>query len=251
MADRTDSLNGWIWADGAGDPPAVPVTGVTYASSSLVQATVEEGWPYSEVVNSANFNEIMRRATSIISLLETYGIIPWSALTTYPVGAVVTGSDGLIYKALLISTSASPKDPIANPTYWRPEFVPATSSLQGLVELATNTETQTGTDTERAITPAGLASFAQLLSAAGYKDLPGGFIIQWGTIPSTAANTLVTVTLSKAFPTAGIIAISCAVSSTTSSAVAMNFNGFLSTSQIRFHNSSAQPAPGVYIALGY
>lgn len=36
--------------------------------------------------------------------------------------------------------------------------VPATTSVQGIVELATNTETATGTDAVRAVTPAGLAS---------------------------------------------------------------------------------------------
>ena len=43
----------------------------------------------------------------------------------------------------------------------------ATSSGAGIVELADNTETQVGTDTTRAVTPAGLASAAALLVPTG------------------------------------------------------------------------------------
>ena len=43
----------------------------------------------------------------------------------------------------------------------------ATSSAAGIVELATNTETQTGTDATRAVTPASLASAAALLVPTG------------------------------------------------------------------------------------
>jgi hypothetical protein len=42
---------------------------------------------------------------------------------------------------------------VVNNTYEK-----ATTAVAGIVELATNTETSTGTDTERAVTPAGLAS---------------------------------------------------------------------------------------------
>ena len=45
----------------------------------------------------------------------------------------------------------------------------ATTSAKGSVELATNAETQTGTDTERAVTPAGLAA------AIGPKQMGAGF----------------------------------------------------------------------------
>ena len=43
-------------------------------------------------------------------------------------------------------------------TYFTQELTSATSSIKGIVELATNTETATGTDSAIAVTPAGLMS---------------------------------------------------------------------------------------------
>lgn len=47
----------------------------------------------------------------------------------------------------------------------------ASTTVKGLVELATSTETQTGTDTSRAVTPAGLASRVASTSAKGLVEL--------------------------------------------------------------------------------
>lgn len=121
MANRTDSLNGWIWANGAGDPPALPIVGTTYVTASLTQSVVEGGWPYSEVVNSANFNAIMQKITALLASAESYGVMAWSALTSYPAGAVATGSDGVIYEAVAPNIGY---DPSIDPgTRWR-RYVP-------------------------------------------------------------------------------------------------------------------------------
>jgi len=47
----------------------------------------------------------------------------------------------------------------------------ATDAASGIVELATNAETQTGTDTVRAVTPAGLSSRAASSTATGLVEL--------------------------------------------------------------------------------
>ena len=60
----------------------------------------------------------------------------------------------------------------------------ASDTAQGLVELATSAEVLTGTDTERAVTPAGLAA-NQSLATSGYKKFPGGLIMQWGEVDVT------------------------------------------------------------------
>lgn len=115
----------------------------------------------------------------------------------------------------------------------------ASTTTPGIVELATATETATGTDTTRAVTPAGLAALtasearaglvelatdaeAQALTddtkiitalklatafqgsnvsktANGYQKLPSGLIIQWGTYTYTASGTQI---LTLAFPIA-------------------------------------------------
>jgi hypothetical protein len=116
----------------------------------------------------------------------------------------------------------------------------ASTTAQGIVELATATETQTGTDTTRAVTPAGLAALTATdtraglvelatsaeaqgysdtgraltpatlaaalgganvsLTANGYIKLPGGLILQWGLYNGGA--TTGTITFPVAFPTA-------------------------------------------------
>lgn len=119
MADRTDSLNGWVWANGAVDPPAVPVTGVTYATSALTQTIVEVGWPYNQIANGADFNELLRRMTLILASLETYGVLAWGSMVQYEIGSVVMGSDGVIYKAL---SSNQGYDPISDgAVHWVPQ----------------------------------------------------------------------------------------------------------------------------------
>jgi hypothetical protein len=93
-------------------------------------------------------------------------------------------------------------------------IIAATTSAKGLVELATTAETLTGTDTARAVTPAGIAG-SKSLAASGYYKLPGGLIVQWGTAVGGAEYT--SVTFPVAFPTAcrAITASVIANSSTT------------------------------------
>lgn len=78
----------------------------------------------------------------------------------------------------------------------------ASTTVSGVVELATDAEVATLTDTGRAITPSGLASvFAKSIGSAGYQKFPGGLIIQWGSNTVNAESTLA-VTLPVTFPTA-------------------------------------------------
>ena len=75
----------------------------------------------------------------------------------------------------------------------------ASTTVKGIVELATDAEAQAGTDDLRAITPLklfnSLKGSNQSLSASGYQKLHGGLIIQWGT------NAVGAVTFPIAFPT--------------------------------------------------
>jgi hypothetical protein len=57
----------------------------------------------------------------------------------------------------------------------------ATATRRGLVELATSTEAQTGTDTDRAVTPAGLASLTATDARRGLVELATNAEVQAGT----------------------------------------------------------------------
>lgn len=75
----------------------------------------------------------------------------------------------------------------------------ATTSSNGVVQLATSAETLTGTDTNKPITPGTFAGNKDLQSA-GYYKLPGDFILQWGF--SALTSTTRTTNFTTAFTTA-------------------------------------------------
>jgi hypothetical protein len=84
----------------------------------------------------------------------------------------------------------------------------ASETVAGKVELATDAEVQTGTDTVRAVTPAGLLSaFANSKATNGYTKLPNGLILQWGDTGTVAANSTTTVNFPIAFPTEHTVAV--------------------------------------------
>ena len=137
----------------------------------------------------------------------------------------------------LVLTSVNPESVTIGDT----NFIlsPATTTKQGIVELATNDEAQTGSDATRAVTPAALASvvatisqrgliqlatlaevtagtdavkavtpstflgtFTGRKSKTGWQKLPSGVIIQWGLCRSDADDDApVAIVYPTAFPT--------------------------------------------------
>lgn len=101
--------------------PPVPVTGVSYRDAVNGTANIEDGWPYGERVNSAEYNQIMYQLSTLLEILDKQGILGWTDQVDYAVPAYVVGSDGRIYQALQASGPATTaQDPISAPTYWRP-----------------------------------------------------------------------------------------------------------------------------------
>lgn len=83
----------------------------------------------------------------------------------------------------------------------RPDIPAATSAVAGISRFASAAETDAGSLANVAVTPAALGISARSFAASGYQRLPGGLIIQWGTVTLTG-QTPVTVTFPIAFPTA-------------------------------------------------
>lgn len=76
----------------------------------------------------------------------------------------------------------------------------ASTSTRGLALLATNAQTQAGTDGGRAITPAALWSFAKSIAFNGYAQIPGTpLVIQWGRYSGSMSEGQKTVMLPIAF----------------------------------------------------
>jgi len=121
---RTAVLGG-IWADGAEDPPESPIAGTTYADSALSQATIEAAWPYKIIADGSDFNEYLRRMSTLIDLCEKWGIMPWSGLTLYGVGALCLAIDGGIYQC---EVAHSNKNPTSTTGYWKNIFTAHTDA---------------------------------------------------------------------------------------------------------------------------
>ena len=81
----------------------------------------------------------------------------------------------------------------------------ASTTVSGIIEIATNAEAVTGTDTDRAVTPAGVAAamaayaaasppttLPSVTNAATGKVVIGDVTIQWGTGSASAGGTSVT-----------------------------------------------------------
>ncbi len=122
MANRTTVVGG-VWANGAPDPPSgtTPSAGTTYADSGITQSEIEEAWPYASVVDSSKHNELLRRITKLMQMLEQQGVMTYCASTTYVVGAKVLGSNGRLYNCIQAGAN---HDPTTSPTYWRLEVTP-------------------------------------------------------------------------------------------------------------------------------
>lgn len=136
--NRSLTLPG-VWAEDAIELPISgnPTVGVTYRKEALTEEEVNAGWPYSKVNPSHQFNELMRTATSLIKSLEQWGVLPWYP-GAYKTGAIVMGSDAVVYKA---KQDNDDKDPTTNPTFWGPAFnaVPVGSIVSWMPGYFTNT----------------------------------------------------------------------------------------------------------------
>lgn len=131
-----------------------------------------------------------------------------AAIGGYPLGAILQDNTGTnCYRNLVDGNSTNfNTDASSIGVSWELVYGPgktstsATTSVSGVVELATTAETVAGTDYVRAVTPAGLAGFSKNLSSNGYAKLPGGLILQWGSFNDysyTAGNKTLPIT----FPT--------------------------------------------------
>jgi hypothetical protein len=94
-----------------------------------------------------------------------------------------------------------------------------------------------------AVTLAKLANNAQSLAANGYSTLPGGLIIQWGSVYFSSGGTI-TVTLPMAFPNAHV---SGSVSGT-SQAVGVLYGNKTKTG-MEIYSNSGQTV--LWVAIGY
>jgi hypothetical protein len=117
MPDRTLAIPAQAGSTAQTTIPDNPAPGTAYRNESLAAGTINQGWPYDTVVDSADQNQLMYLITGLLRLIEQTGILPWCATVAYPsAGVLCLGSDNKIYIALQASTN---KQPTTETAYWQ------------------------------------------------------------------------------------------------------------------------------------
>ena len=169
MARDTDALKIEKWA-ASGDVQDPEDGGVDRATGW--DATHSQ--PGGSLPKREHFNQILRELTAQGVEVNVHGLLEWDSRISYVHPALVFGSDDNPYISLVNSTNVDPVTDSAGTTwkvYGIQEATPdASTTVKGVVELATAAETQTGTDATRAVTPAGLASLAATEGRAGLVE---------------------------------------------------------------------------------
>jgi hypothetical protein len=155
MSDRSEIIGG-IWAEGASNAPSSPVEGETYAKSNMSESDIINAYGYKSTPDVAKFNEILRRITTILTLLESNGVLPWCPNTTYEQGGLCIGYNGFTYRSLLGANTNNNPVTTGSPWWDMITLLQASESLAGKARLATLSEVLTGTGTNTIVTPVNL-----------------------------------------------------------------------------------------------
>lgn len=180
---------------------------------------INQGW-VPEIPPHQWFNFIDNKQDQAIAHINQMGIPQWDAVTEYQANkSYVQGpTDGVIYRATQTHTNQNPE---VSSGYWTVAFLTQAPSYDGTyvrldqnladipnkVQARTNlgvySTTQTNTLLQNKMSPADFTgSGNQLLnSTKGYQKVPGGIIIQWGTV-SVPGDSTASVAWSVAFPNA-------------------------------------------------
>ena len=129
------------------------------------------------------FNQLFRELTALAVEINQNGILSWDTRVSYTHPAYVVGSDNRLYVSVRDSSGVDPTTDTAEDD-WKPlvatndgtiddpgDLPNASTTERGVVELATNNETVTGTDETKAVTPKGLASRTATGDRAGLIEL--------------------------------------------------------------------------------
>ena len=125
----------------------------------------------------------------------------------------------------------------------------ATTSVAGIVALATGAQVIAGTDTTHAATPASLAS-DQNLATPGHVTLPGGAILQWGTSNSLANGASQAITFDKAFASAPYAVILSASSNPSTGGLGYSYYDTKTTTGFTLHSQANSACTFDWWAVG-
>ena len=246
MANRTATLPG-VWAQTAAPVTVSPSAGTSYKDDSVSSAVIQTGLKFAVKPDTSVLNEQLYKMSLLISQMETQGILSWCATTTYAVGSLAIGSDSNVYIAIANGSANLNQNPTTATTFWKLFLSAATLSAAGIVQFASDAETQAGTVTTKAITPANLRACTATEARIG--------VVQLASTDEAAAKTNTT----KAVTPEGLAAIGTGLSACLSteaqvfSALAINtkcltplqhWNAFQGTNQSLAGTAGYQKFPG-------
>lgn len=202
-------------------------------------------------VGRSEMNGILNEVTEGLGEIQLNGFAKWQAVDGgWPLGAIVK-HNGAAYYSLIDNNGIEPS---IGSVDWVPVLTNnATTTVAGILRLATTALAQALTDDMTALTPKKLADAFkgsnQSLAMNGYQKLPGGLIFQWGSTSATAAaNTLYTATLPITFPNVGLVIVSSTGVTGTNSVVGSTQD--LTTTTFRY--SSSQVGNNIrWVAAGF
>lgn len=153
----------------------------------------QQGWTV-EVPPHQFENWIQNRQDKYLAHINQRGIPEWDGNTEYEATGLsyVQGSNGVVYKSVAASGPATTvQDPTTDvtDTYWAVAFAStaqATETVQGIVELATTAEAQTGTDDIRAMTPLKVKQAIEQFAGGDFLNKAIATVAASGTINLTA-----------------------------------------------------------------
>lgn len=166
--DFTDILSA-VWAANALTTiPNPPIPGQAYRNTAITDGDLSNGQQYSEVYDSARYNQLLYLLSGCVKMLMETGIPEWSAEQNYQQNAYTIGSDGKLYgpaKKASGPDNSGAVDPVTDAageaTTWTlslPDFEAplAFDAAEGKVKLSVgNTTTVTADKLEVKVDPNG------------------------------------------------------------------------------------------------
>ena len=141
MAEReNNAVLTAVWAqNGITEIPDVPTVGQTYRNAKITNSEISDGQKYTELFDSANYNQILFLLTSLTRTLCECGVMPFLRGQFYYSGAVCLYTDNQLYQCNRnIATSENPYPTPGDDTgVWKrilPDtFTGATSTTDGVM----------------------------------------------------------------------------------------------------------------------
>ena len=228
------------------------VFGDTVQSDTLdanINLDLLRGWGIVDVNENPtkqDFNGLAFTLGQLIAYLHQRGVPEWNSAQEYYQGSVVTTLAG-IYR-LKTGGDGSVDPDIDGGVNWTSISAAASEAVAGQAEIATQTETNTGNDDLRFVTPKKLRfGFSISLTQSGYIAFPsflGGLIVQW-KFATLASSGDTAVTLPIVFPNAAHAG--AAILANGPAYVDLS-SGILTTSTLTVYRSA--PASFLMIAFG-